>query len=290
MTFDSVVSTLDRASRDGERGDAVTQSWFDSLRVALLGVILALVAGMGAAQAQNGSAGTSNTATNDWTFQVTPYLWMPSLTGSITGQSGRSASFDIGIGDVLSKLDGGFMLLGEARHKRWGILADFDFAKLSGNGEFGPIFGEPSASLHEYIGTLEGGYRFIDSDTFKLDGLAGFRVMSLGIALNFSGSGLAPPLSQDGGLTWADPLVGLRVIVPIGATGFFLNGFGDYGGGWNNQLTYQLYGGIGYNFNQTISAYVGYRRLTMKQEGGSGRTFSVDINQQGPLIGVGIRF
>jgi predicted porin len=94
------------------------------------------------------------------------------------------------------------------------------------------------------------------------------------------------PLSDSGGDTWADPLVGVRVILPIGK-GFFANGLGDVGGGPGGDLTWQLYGGLGYNFNQTFAAYVGYRYLAMNHQDGN---FLFNINQQGPLVGVGIRF
>ena len=77
-----------------------------------------------------------------------------------------------------------------------------------------------------------------------------------------------------------------RVILPI-AGGFFANAYGDVGGGPNSDLTGQLYGGFGYNFNETFTAYVGYRYLTMHH---ATERLDFDIAQQGPLIGLGIRF
>jgi hypothetical protein len=220
-----------------------------------------------------------------WTFQITPYLWLAGLGGDITTPRGRSASFDASIGDVLSHLDGGLMLLGEARHGRWGILADFDYAKLSSDhSSFNPLLGQPSVTVKEYLGTLEGGYRFIDSPGFQFDGMVGVRVMSLNADLGFSGS-ILPPLSDSANDTWADPILGLRAIVPIGS-GFSANIYGDVGGG-PNSFTGQIYGGFGYDFNATISAYVGYRYLTMHR---TPSNLHYEISQQGPLIGLGIRF
>jgi opacity protein-like surface antigen len=258
----------------------MSHGWFPSIRGALLGAFLALLSVMGGVHAQD--AGT----TSGWSFQITPYLWMAGIDGDVTGPRGNSASFDASIGDVLSHLEGGLMLLGEARYGRWGLLADFDYARLSGtSGGFAPILGQPSLTTREYLATVDGGYRFIDSDALKLDGLIGVRIMSIDNQLSFSGA-LLPPRSDNGGDTWADPLIGLRAILPIGS-GFFANALGDVGGGPNGDLTWQIYGGIGYNFNKTIAGYVGYRYLSMNHQDGN---FQFNINQQGPLIGVGFRF
>jgi opacity protein-like surface antigen len=258
----------------------MTRWKLNSIRGVLLGVALALAPVMGSALAQNAGP------TSGWSFQLTPYLWLAGINGDVEGPHGLSASFDAGIGDVLSHLDGGLMLLGEARYRRWGILVDFDYAKLSGTGGgFSPILGQPSLTTKEYLVTLDGAYRFIDSDAFKLDALAGVRIMSVDNDLSFSGALLAPR-SDNGGDTWADPVVGLRTILPIGG-GFVANALGDVGGGPNGDLTWQIYGGIGYDISQAVSAYVGYRYLSMNHQDGN---FKFNINQQGPILGVGFRF
>jgi opacity protein-like surface antigen len=251
-----------------------------SIRRMLLGVTLAMAPFIGGARAQDAGP------TSGWSFQLTPYLWLAGISGDVSGPQGNSASFDAGIGDVLGHLQGGLMVLGEARYRRWGILVDFDYAKLSGtDGSFAPILGQPSVTTKEFLVTLDGAYRFIDSDAFKLDALAGVRIMSIDNELSFSGA-LLPPRSDNGGDTWADPVVGLRTILPIGG-GFVANALGDVGGGPNGDLTWQIYGGIGYDISQAVSAYVGYRYLSMNHHDGK---FEYNIKQQGPIIGIGFRF
>src|SRR4051794_14502737 len=78
-----------------------------------------------AARAQDTKAGS------DWGFQITPYLWLAGIGGDVTTPRGLSASFSQSIGDVLGNLDGGLMLLGEVRYRRWHLLADFDYARLT---------------------------------------------------------------------------------------------------------------------------------------------------------------
>ena len=120
-----------------------------SIRGVFLGIALVLAPLIGSARAQE--AGPSF----GWSFQLTPYLWLAGINGDVEGPHGLSASFDAGIGDVLSHLDGGLMLLGEARYRRWGILVDFDYARLSGTGGERTILGQPSLTTREYLVTLE---------------------------------------------------------------------------------------------------------------------------------------
>ena len=119
-------------------GNPMTWRKLHSIRGVLLGVALALASLTGGARAQNAGP------TYGWSFQLTPYLWLAGINGDVEGPHGLSASFDAGIGDVLSHLDGGLMLLGEARYRRWGILVDFDYARLSGtDGSFHPFWVNP---------------------------------------------------------------------------------------------------------------------------------------------------
>ena len=128
-------------------------TWPDlhSIRAALLGITLAMASLMGGADAQEAGP------TSGWSFQLTPYLWLAGIDGEVSGPRGNSASFDVGIGEVLSHLQGGLMLLGEARYRRWGILVDFDYARLSGTGGgLSPVLGQPSMTTKEYLVTLDG--------------------------------------------------------------------------------------------------------------------------------------
>jgi hypothetical protein len=73
--------------------------------------------------------------------------------------------------------------------------------------------------MTEYLGTLEGEYRFFDTVSFNLDGVFGVRVMSINNELSFSGA-LLPTLSDNGGDTWANPIVGLKARLQFGKPDF----------------------------------------------------------------------
>jgi opacity protein-like surface antigen len=179
------------------------------------------------------------------------------------------------------------MVAGEARHGRFGILGDVMYVELKADASTpGPLFGSGTLKVKDFTSTIEGAYRVVDSPSVKLDGLAGVRIFSIDNELSLS-SGILAARSGTSGDTWADPVVGVRAMVPFGS-GFFVNGYGDVGGfGISGDLTWQLYGGLGYNFNNWLTGYAGYRYLDIHHEDGG---FVFDVAQQGPLLGVGLRF
>lgn len=257
----------------------MVRSRMHGIRWKILATVLCLLS-LGASA---GASAQDAKSSSDWGFQVTPYLWLAGMGGTITTASGRSASFSQSFGDIYDNLNAGLMLLGEVRYQRWHLLADFDYVNLTTDASASrPILGQPSVETTEYLGTIAGGYRFIDSDSFKLDGLVGARVISVDNTLSFSAIAQTSSSSE----TWADPLIAARAILPIGS-GFFANAYGDVGGGPDGDLTWQLYGGFGYDFSQMVSAYVGYRYLAINH---NVNNLNFDISQQGPLLGVGIRF
>src|SRR5262249_18525468 len=150
------------------------------------------------------------------------------IGGTISGPR-ASVTVDAGIGDVLSHLDGGLMLTGEAHYKRWFVFGDFDYARLSAEGSWGPVVGTPSATLTEFLFTINGGYRFVDTPSLKADGMIGTRIFSIGTDLGTSGGLVLPPLSNSATITWADPLLAGRVIFPFndGQSPLFATVYGD---------------------------------------------------------------
>jgi hypothetical protein len=223
-----------------------------------------------------------------WSFQIVPYLWLAGIGGDISGPR-ESVSVSAGIGDVLSHLDGGLMLLGEAHYRRWFLFGDFDYARLSADGSWGPIAGTPSATLTEYLFTVNGGYRFVDTPSVKADVMIGTRIFSFGTDISTSGGFILPPVSDSATITWADPILAGRVILPFddGKAPWFASIYGDVGGGPNSDLTWQFFGGLGYDFNKTIAGFAGYRYLEVQHFTGN---YGFRINQQGPMIGVAFRF
>lgn len=254
------------------------------VRKAIIGATMVILATSGTSQA--GAKKTSD----GWTFEVSPYLWMSGINGNVgIFQRVPPTSIDLSFSDIFNHIDwpAAVMVAGEARHGRFGILADVIYVELKADGSTpGPLFGGATIKVKDFTSTIEGAYRVVDAPAIKLDGLAGLRIFSVDEELNLS-AGILQARSGSDSNTWVDPVIGMRAIVPFGS-GFFVNGYGDVGGfGISDDLTWQLYGGLGYNFNNWLTAYAGYRYLDIHHEDGA---FIWDIAQQGPLLGVQFRF
>jgi len=254
-------------------------------RKAIIGTILIILATGGISW-----AGPKKTA-DGWTFQVSPYFWMSGIKGDVGAfERVPPSSIDVSFSDIFSHIDwpAAVMVAGEARHGRFGILGDVIYVELdAGASTPGPLFGSGTLKVKDFTSTIEGAYRVVDSPSVKLDGLAGVRIFSIDNELSLS-SGILAARSGSNGDTWADPVVGTRAIIPFGGSGFFANAYGDVGGfGISGDLTWQLYGGIGYNFNNWLTGYAGYRYLDIHREDGG---FVFDVAQQGPLLGAAFRF
>ena len=248
----------------------------------LLAAIVALVLSVTGAEAQDSSSG------DHWTFQLTPYLWLAGLSGTMgVSQNLPTTTVDASFGDILKHLDAGIMALGEARYGRFMLLTDISYVSLSANaGNTGALLGPAEVHAKSFFSTIEGGYRLVDTPAVTADGLAGLRVFSINNELDFSG-GVLPATSASSSDTWVDPVIGVRANAPLGS-GFSLNGYVDVGGfGISSDWTWQIYGGVGYQINNSMTAYGGYRYLDVHHQDGG---FLYDASQQGPLLGLGIRF
>ena len=94
-----------------------------------------------------------------------------------------------------------------------------------------------------------------------------------------------PELQSGVSESWIDPVVGLRGSIDLGS-GFFAAAYADVGSGASD-LTWQIYGGIGYRFNGRFLGQIGYRHLSVDYENDD---FIWDVEMSGPIIGLTIRF
>jgi hypothetical protein len=220
-----------------------------------------------------------------WFVQLTPYGWMPSVSGSVEGPRGRSLSFDKSFGEVLQDLDFAAMGLAIVRYERLGMLLDLDYASFSVDGHFrGPLAQPYGVSMSTLIVTLAGTARVIDSPSFNADLVGGARVLSMSVDTHVTGP-LGRSHSRSGSDTNVDGILGVRAAGMLGH-GFSLVGYGDVGTG-ASQATWQALGALEYSFNETVSAAVGYRYLGYQFDGGS---TTKRLGLSGPIIGLSFRF
>jgi outer membrane receptor protein involved in Fe transport len=232
-------------------------------------------------------SGTAAAQTSGWSFAVSPYAWVPGITASVDTAWG-TVEVDKSSSDVLSKLDVAFMGSFEARNGRWGLIADLFYADLSQSRAtpLGLLFSRTQFEIEAKALSAYAAYRIHEDNRVSIDLMAGLRVNSLDIDLSLS-PGLLPRQSLGTGETWVDPLIGGRLRFAI-TDHWFATAFADVGGlDVGSDLTWQVFGSLGYQFNERWSVQGGWRYVVIDKEI-DGR--DVDNTFNGPLLGFTVRF
>lgn len=225
-------------------------------------------------------------AQDGWTFSVAPYFWMAGLSGQ-TSQFGLPiVDIDADFGDILGNLDFAFMAAGEARYERFSVIGDIIYTKLGADGDTrrGILADSVDVTAETFTGLLGLGYAVLESPQGHLDVVGGMKVWSVDTTISFSG-GILGGVERSDSATWVDGMVGLRGKYSL-TPQVYLTGWGLVGGG-GADIDWDVAAGIGYDFNDRISAIAGYRALGVDY---SNDGFIFDAVQQGPILGVSIKF
>jgi len=293
----------------GENGMQV-QDIFREARVVVAGLALA-VFGVATAHAQ-----AKPPASDEWKFSVMPYLWLPSINGTLRygppATNGATPTVSMDNSSVLSDLDMAFMIMGVVQKGRWSIATDYLYADIGTsnsaikNVNFNPgpgpinVFNTSlnlgtQSDLKASMWTLVGGYEVVQEPKATLSVIGGFRYLDitattnwrLGATVNSPVGGLT--LATTGGISQSDELwdavVGVRGRLKLGEGNWFAPYYLDAGAG-DAKFTWQGMAGIGYSFRWG-EVVLAYRYLTYEQ---SGNKLIEDLTLQGFGLGVNFRF
>ncbi len=197
-----------------------------------------------------------------WSVAVAPYLWAAGLKGDVAQFGAPAVSIDASFSDIFDHLDFGAMFVAEVRYDRFGLFIDFAYVKLSGSRAtpLGVIADSVTLDSETLMFTAAPEYRILESPLGTLDLMAGIRVWDVQSELFFTG-GLLNGFSASDGDTWVDPLVGAKGRYNL-TDAVFLTGWGMVGGfGVSSDIMWDVFGGVGYQFNDRFSAVVGYRAV-----------------------------
>jgi hypothetical protein len=241
-------------------------------------------------------------AGDQWTFAVTPYLWLPNVNGSLKYDLPNidpSPEVETGPNDYLENLEMAFMISAEARKNKWSIFTDYiylDFGdensrvkSFDGNLIDATVDLGTKSSLTGGLWTLVGGYAVVQNPGTTLDVIGGFRYLSLEAKTDWTLSGpigLLPPsgsISQDSDL-W-DGIIGVRGHVKLGDSNWAIPYYADVGAG-DSDLTWQAMAGITYNWNWGGVSLV-YRHLSYDMDDDQ---LIQDVEFSGPALGATFRF
>lgn len=223
-----------------------------------------------------------------WNFTVAPYLW----ASGIKGESGLFGfppqDVDVSFSDVLNYLRFGFMGLTEARNGPFTISTDIVYAKLNADiaTPRGILASNIDATVSTFMGTALGGYSVYYQDGTNFDLVAGARLWSVDNSFDFHGGALDGRSASDGD-TWVDPVVGAKIKANVG-NGIYLAGWALVGGfGAGSKSMWDVMGGAGYQFNDKMSMFLGYRAV---HDNYSHDGFVNKLTQQGPMLGFTYQF
>ena len=226
---------------------------------------------------------------DEWSLNISPYIWGAGLEGSIASfPRAPAADVDVSFSDILKNLDMAGMAIVELRYQRVAAYMDLIYTSVSADQEtpLGILFSDVELESDIFIGTFGGAYRPIETERASLDLLAGVRVWSVDTVLELEGGAL-PDQKFEHGENWIDPIIGLHGYYQF-ANGIFLTSLAQVGGfGVGSDLTWDSFAGVGYRFNDSVSAIAGYRHLEVDYEHNG---FVFDVEMSGPVIGMTIRF
>ena len=273
---------------------------------------MVLLAAMTALMFTNPAQAQSATPSDQWTFSITPYLWLPNVNGTlkynIPPSTGGSPEVEAGPNDYLQNLQSVVMLSGEARKARLSIFTDVIYLAFTdeessvksinfgGNLASSSLNLATSSSLRGTAWTLGAGYAVQTGQPVTLDVFGGLRYFSLQASTSWQlvtdvtitgGGGQTFP--RTGGISAGDDLldgiIGVRGRVPLGSSRWSVPYYLDIGAG-SSQLTYQWMLGIAYSFNWG-EVTLAYRDLYYDQ---TDDKLVQNLRFDGPALGATFRF
>lgn len=233
------------------------------------------VAGLAAAASVPASA-------QGWSFVFEPYFMAPymdgkSAIGPVEARVSSSPS------DVFSNLNWGAMGLFELNNGRFGLAVDLTYMNLETTSD---------RRFLESIGGHQGAYSVTGLVRIEehAEAYAGIRVNDLGVRLSGTGP-LGAPRSASRNESWVDPIVGMRVSLPL-SRALDLTMLADVGGfGVASDISVQAWPTLGFRLSDSIRAKLGYRLVYTGYETGEGLDrFSYEVLTHGPTLGVQFRF
>jgi opacity protein-like surface antigen len=231
---------------------------------------------------------TTESSPPKWQFELTPYLWMAGISGTIGIGNLPSQAVSASFGDILSHLTFAIMGTGEVRHGRFGVLADAVYMNLYQNDTTAPPgFSGTDVNVKQGLYTFGATFR-ATRGRIPLDVVAGGRYANLTSTISLA-SATPPPAPRSGSASegWWAPFVGLRVLLPLSRK-WELVGYGDFGGfdGYAN-TQWQLLGGINFKISKLLVAKAGYRYIDVEY---IKNELKQDLAYGGFYLGAGFRF
>ncbi|MBN8929573.1 MAG: hypothetical protein J0H19_23490 [Rhodospirillales bacterium] len=227
-------------------------------------------------------------APSQWHFDLTPYLWVAGVTGSVSTKLSRvpTQTVSADFGDVLTHLNA-IPVMGalEVRNGRYGLLTDLIAISVKTDiSTKGVLYSGGSAQLTQFVGTAIGAYRVLSDADQTLDMGVGVRAIGLSTEFTLNGNLLGGRTASPGA-SWANVIGAIRYRYSF-SPDWSVTAYGDVGGGPSSAFTWQVLGTVDYQLSKSTTLRAGYRYLAIQY--GSGIYQNVGLG--GPLLAATIRF
>ncbi|MFT4159271.1 MAG: hypothetical protein QM643_04670 [Shinella sp.] len=224
-----------------------------------------------------------------WALQITPYMWAAGLKGDISPfRRAPAIGVEKSFSDVMDDLNFGGFVNVWARYDRFVLSGDMMYVDTTDSHAFGALplpATSGSVDSKQFMATLQGGYRVVDTPDFTLDALAGARFWHISNDVTVSALGVSRTYGESFG--WVDPVVGLRAFLPL-TDKLSVQAQADVGGfGAGSDITWSALATINYTFTDHLSVSAGYKVLDVDYDRG-GHVF--DTRLSGPVLGLTLRF
>lgn len=264
--------------------------------IAIAGVVL-----LACATAVNAADGKQD---DGWHFTLTPYIWAPTVTGSMHVEPPPglgSGNIDTGPDSYLSNLKFVLMADFQVRKKKWSLVADtlyVDFADPNRQATIPAVRPggagltvKADTGLKALIFTPAVAYTVLGKEKSNLDLLAGVRYARLESKIGIDISGLPPSWasSKNTGATegFVDPIIGFQGKLDLGKKWYLPYHFDIGGFGLESDLTMETSAGVGHQFKNWFSMGLSYRYLHYNF-GDTKRVNTLDL--YGPVLGFSFTF
>ena len=270
-------------------------------------VALCVAAGTLLPTVVHAQAAPSGGLAEKWMFTATIYGWVPKIDGTVNFPGDRgSTDIHASMSDILNHLRMTFQGALDAHNGRWGMFTDVVYVDVGGIkthshdfsiGNVGiPVTATADLNLDikALVWTLAGEYRIASDAAWTVDALAGARMLQMKPTLGYSITGDIGPIVLPGGRSGSkqvdeslwDGIVGFKGRYAFGDDRkWFAPFYFDIGTG-QSQLTWQVSGGVGYNFDWG-SAFATWRYLDYNFKSGEPLA---DTTFNGPMLGVAFRW
>lgn len=222
--------------------------------------------------------------TNKWSFDVAPYLWLANLgVETSLPQIGPGTPPDVQKFDT--HFSGGLMFAAQARYGPVGVFVDFNWLQLNTESlNSRGLFSRVNLRTDYIYTTAALTYALPLRGKFHAEVEAGARIWY--VASDFSSA--LPGFESSSSVTWVDALVGLNLRYDL-TRHWLLLARGNVGGFANNDIEWDVFAGVGYQFTDWGMVTLGYRYLRQEYNN-SNNNFTFNADAQGALLGVVFNF